>query len=386
MKNVAILGSTGSIGRNTLEVIRNLNQNNYPVSVKYLSANRNIGILTEQIEEFNPRSIVIYDENLYTELKKVTSGFDGEILCGKEGLNEIVRRNDYDLAINALVGFVGLIPTIEAIRHGKDIALANKESLVVAGELINTLLEHSKSNLFPIDSEHSAILQCILGEPVKKISKLTLTASGGPFLNYSKDLFENITQEEALNHPNWKMGNKITIDSATLMNKGFEIIEAKWLYHIEPENIEVLIHPQSIIHSLVEFEDGSVKAQLGMPDMKIPIQYAITYPDRIKSDFPRLDLSVIKTLTFEKPDFDKFECLTFAYESVKLGNTYPVVLNAANEVAVEMFLNKEIKFSDIPLMIKKALEMHTTNNSTNLENILETDAWARNFVKGLKVK
>ncbi len=385
MKNIAILGSTGSIGRNTLEVVRNLNKNSYPVKVKYLSANSNFELLTEQIDEFKPNAAVLYDHNYFAEFKHTNRYNKCELFHGKDGLYELIRRNDYDIAVNALVGFVGLIPTMEAIRHGKDIALANKESLVVAGELINNLITHSKSRLFPIDSEHSAIQQCIRGEPQNKVTKLTLTASGGPFLNYSKDLFKNVTTEEALQHPNWKMGNKITIDSATLMNKGFEIIEAKWLFDIEVENIEVLIHPQSIVHSLVEFVDGSVKAQLGMPDMKIPIQYALTYPDRISSDYPRLDLSILKTLTFESPDFEKFECLKLAYEVIKLGGSYPVVLNAANEVAVEMFLNRMIKFNEIPALIKRTLEKHNNHSLNDIDSIVETDIESRETAKQMKI-
>lgn len=385
MKNLSILGSTGSIGRNTLEVVRNLNKNGYNIKVKYLSANSNFELLAEQIDEFKPNAAVIYDHRYFNDFEQVNRYNKCELLHGKDGLYELIRRNDYDIAVNALVGFVGLIPTIEAIRHGKDVALANKESLVVAGELINNLIEHSKSRLFPIDSEHSAIQQCLLGESRNRITKLTLTASGGPFLNYSKDLFENVTTEEALQHPNWKMGNKITIDSATLMNKGFEIIEAKWLFGIEAENIEVLIHPQSIIHSLVEFVDGSVKAQLGMPDMKIPIQYALTYPDRICSDFPRLDLSLLKTLSFGNPDFEKFECLKLAYEVIKLGRSYPVVLNAANEVAVDMFLNHRIKFNEIPVMIKRTLEKHQDHSLLDIDSIVETDRESREITKKMKL-
>ena len=380
MKNIAVFGSTGSIGKNTLEVVSNLNRNSYPVNVKYITANSNIELLIEQVLEFNPVAAVIFKEELYGELKKRLNGSGCELLCGQTGIEEIASRCDYDLAVNALVGFSGLIPTIKAIKSGKRVALANKESLVVAGELIQNLAAKHKTEILPIDSEHSAILQCILGEPFNKITKLTLTASGGPFRQYDKDLFHGITKEEALNHPNWKMGNKITIDSATLMNKGFEIIEAKWLFNIEVENIEVLIHPQSIIHSMVEFADGSVKAQLGMPDMKIPIQYALTYPDRVSSDFPRLDLALLKHLTFETPDFKKFECLKLAYEVIKLGGSYPVVLNAANEAAVDLFLNERIKFSEIPYLINSALEKHTGSNNLDIDNIIEIDKWSRQHV------
>ncbi|MGA2668200.1 MAG: 1-deoxy-D-xylulose-5-phosphate reductoisomerase [Ignavibacteria bacterium] len=381
MKHLAILGSTGSIGRNALEVVRNLNKNDYPVKVQYLSAYSNTKLLLEQINEFSPKAVVVFNKSSFEELKKELSRPECELLHGNDGLIELVRRGDYDLMVNALVGFTGLIPTIEALRAGKDIALANKESLVVAGELINNILHSSGSHLFPIDSEHSAILQCLRGETAKSISKLILTASGGPFLNHDKEFFGDITIEEALNHPNWKMGKKITIDSATLMNKGFEIIEGKWLFNIDVEKIEVLIHPQSIVHSMVEFSDGSVKAQLGMPDMKLPIQYAVTYPDRIASDFPKLDLSKLKSLTFFAPDLDKFECLKLAYEVIRLGGSYPVVLNASNEVAVDLFLKKKIKFPGIPYLIRKALEKHDNSAGADLNKIIEIDKWSRDFVR-----
>jgi 1-deoxy-D-xylulose-5-phosphate reductoisomerase len=385
MKYLAVLGSTGSIGQNTLEVVRNLNKNGFPVSPRYLSANSNIDVLRKQIEEFRPASVVIADENCYKEFSR-NLNFDCEILCGREGLTEILRRDDYDLLVNSLVGFSGLIPTVEAIKNGKDVALANKESLVAAGEIIRELIAGitgNKPKILPIDSEHSAIFQCIQGEQFSSISKLTLTASGGPFLNYTKDSFENISQEEALNHPNWKMGNKITIDSATLMNKGFEIIEAKWLFSIDVRKIEIVIHPQSIVHSLVEFTDGSVKAQLGIPDMKIPIQYAITFPQRVSSSYQRLDLTTLGELTFMEPDLEKFECLKLAYDVIKLGGLYPVVLNAANEIAVEMFLSSTIKFNEIPVIIKSALDNFKDNGILNLETIVETDRRTRDYLVNL---
>ncbi len=380
MKNIAVLGSTGSIGKNTLEVVRNLNRNGYPVTVKYISANSNFELVAQQIEEFKPKAAVIFDKSAYLKLRERSLKHKCEILCGQEGVNEIAGRDDFELVVNALVGFSGLVPTIEAIKNGKDIALANKESLVVAGSLIYSMLEMSKTNLLPIDSEHSAILQCLRGEESKSIDKLILTASGGPFRDTDITELENVTLEQALNHPNWKMGNKITIDSATLMNKGFEIIEAKWLFNLEVNRIEVLIHPQSIIHSMVEFSDGSVKAQLGVPDMKIPIQYAITYPKRVESDFPRIDFKSLKNLTFEEPDFRKFECLSLAYEVIKSGGTYPVVLNGANEAAVDLFLNRKIKFLDIPALIRSALDKHTDGAKPDLENIIEIDGRSRKFV------
>lgn len=380
MKNIAVLGSTGSIGKNTLEVVRNLNRNGFPVAIKYLSANSNDKLLAEQIEEFRPKAAVIFDKESFLKLKNRSLKHKCEILAGQEGINEIAGRDDFELVVNALVGFSGLIPTIEAIKNGKDIALANKESLVVAGKLIYSLLENSKTKLLPIDSEHSAILQCLLGEPVNRVGKLILTASGGPFREFTKLQMENVTIEQALNHPNWKMGNKITIDSATLMNKGFEIIEAKWLFNIDVENIEVLIHPQSIIHSMVEFTDGSVKAQMGVPDMKVPIQYAITYPGRVSSDFPRIEFKSLGNLTFEKPDYDKFECLKLAYEVIKLDGTYPVVLNGANEAAVELFLNRKIRFAEIPHLIRSAIDKHDNSAGADIESIVEIDRISRRSV------
>jgi len=381
MKNIAVLGSTGSIGKNTLEVVRNLNRNGYPVSVKYISANSNVELLCEQIEEFRPKAAVVFSDSGYKELSSRSLKHKCEILHGQAGINEIAVRDDFELVVNALVGFSGLIPTVEAIKNGKQIALANKESLVVAGELIYSMLDKSSSTLLPIDSEHSAILQCLQGEPLKEVTKLILTASGGPFREFSKSELDNVTVEQALNHPNWKMGNKITIDSATLMNKGFEIIEAKWLFNIEAESIEVLIHPQSVIHSMVEFSDSSVKAQLGVPDMKVPIQYALTYPGRVSSDFPKLEFKHLKDRTFEQPDFDKFECLKITYDVIKSGGSYPIVLNGANEAAVELFLNRKIRFTDIPALIKGALDKHENNTKPTLENIVEIDSWSKDFVR-----
>jgi 1-deoxy-D-xylulose-5-phosphate reductoisomerase len=380
MKTIALLGSTGSIGRNTLDAVRNLNRNGYPVSVEYLTAYSNTSLLEEQILEFKPRAIVVFSKSAYEEMKINSGKFSAELLFGIEGVQDILSRDDFELVVNAMVGFSGLIPTLEAIRNSKDIALANKESLVVAGELISEQLKNSRSKITPIDSEHSAILQCIRGESFNKISRITLTASGGPFLNYPEDRLKDVTVEQALAHPNWKMGKKITIDSATLMNKGFEIIEGRWLFDMPAEKIDVIIHPQSIVHSFVEFQDGSVKAQLGMPDMRLPIQYALTYPERVQSDFPRLDFSAFGELTFLKPDFDKFECLNLAYEVMKLEGTYPVVLNASNEAAVDLFLKRKIKFPDIAALIKGALDSHNSNGELVIENIEEIDKKTREFV------
>lgn len=377
MKKIAILGSTGSIGTNSLEVI---SQHPGLFSVTYLTANKNIDLLRQQIDRFHPKGVVILGDCSASILRKLTNGTT-EVLSGEEGLQEIVRRDDVDLVVSSLVGFAGLKPTIEAIKNGKTIALANKETLVVAGALINRLLKKHGVRLIPIDSEHSAVLQCLAGEDIANVSRLILTASGGPFLNTPVAELEHVTVEEALKHPNWKMGNKITIDSATLMNKGLEVIEAHWLFDLPPEKIDVVIHPQSIIHSMVEFADGSVKAQLGVPDMKIPIQYALTYPERRPSTYDRLDFSQLREMTFLKPDRNKFQCLDLAYRSLEMGGTAPAVLNAANEVAVESFLNRKIRFVDIPRVIARALDEHRSILDPDLEEVIEADRWTRELVR-----
>ena len=380
MKKLAILGSTGSIGKNTLNVVRNLNNRGFPVKIAFLAAFSNFELLKQQIKEFNVGAAAIIDENGYVKLKSLTPACDCRIVKGMDGVLELIESESYDLLVNAFVGFAGLIPTIRTIKRGKDIALANKESLVVGGELITELLKSSSSKLIPVDSEHSAILQCINGEPGNSVKKLILTASGGPFLNLSKNELESVTPEKALMHPNWRMGHKITVDSSTLMNKGFEIIEGKWLFDMDIKNIDVLIHPNSIVHSLVEFNDGSVKAQLGVPDMQIPIQYAITYPGRISSEVKRLNLAETGKLTFFKPDFDKFECLKLAYDVMDMGGTYPVVMNASNEIAVDLFLKKKIRFLDIPYLIKKTLDKNNNHCEMSLDNILAIDKWSRDLV------
>jgi 1-deoxy-D-xylulose-5-phosphate reductoisomerase len=375
-KNISILGSTGSIGKNCLEVISQFPDR---FRVAYLSANRGIDILVEQIERFHPKGVGVMDSDSAEFLR---SKFDNslEISLGTEGLSRIASIPDVDVVINSLVGFAGLEPTIEAIKSGKTVALANKETLVVAGEIITQLIDEHKAILIPIDSEHSAILQCLIGEDTKNISKLILTASGGPFLNLDKNEFKNVTVKQALNHPNWKMGNKITIDSATLMNKGLEIIEAHYLFKLPPDKIDVIIHPQSIIHSMVEFIDGSVKAQLGVPDMKIPIQYALTYPDRAASQSERVNFSELKTMTFLKPDRDKFECLNHAYMALEIGGTAPVIMNAANEVAVDLFLSEKIKFNQIPQHIGNALDKMRVINNPTIEDIIDADKQTRKFI------
>ncbi|CUU07908.1 1-deoxy-D-xylulose 5-phosphate reductoisomerase [Candidatus Kryptobacter tengchongensis] len=380
MKNIAILGSTGSIGRNAIEVIRNFPDR---FKVTYLAVNKNIELLFEQVKLLRPRGVVIFDKEKAREFSNFVNG-EIEVLSGEEGLLEVVSRDDVDVVLNSLVGFSGLKPTIKAIESGKRIALANKETLVVAGEIITKLLKENNVELIPVDSEHNAIFQCLVGENVSDINRIILTASGGPFLYRDKVELENVTVEEALKHPNWKMGNKITIDSATLMNKGLEVIEAHWLFGLSVDKIKVVIHPQSVIHSMVEFVDGSIKAQLGVPDMKIPIQYALTYPERTYADYGRVDFVKLGQMTFLEPDLDKFECLRIAYEVAGIGGTYPTVLNAANEVAVEAFLNKKIKFTKIPEIIKRAIDAHKPKFNPELEDILRVDSETRKFVKNLE--
>lgn len=376
MKKVFILGSTGSIGVNCLNVISNLKDE---FEVSGLTVNSNTDLLLEQIKKFNPKVVVVKDPEA---AKKVSGKIpDGcELFVGEDGLNQASVESDYDIFMGALVGFAGLAPTIEAVKRGKRIALANKETLVVAGELVTDLCRENNSEIIPVDSEHSAIYQCLIGENLNEVEKLILTASGGPFLNKDKSFFENATVDEALNHPNWKMGSKITIDSATMMNKGLEVIEAHWLFGLPVDKIEVVIHPQSIIHSMVQFVDGSIKAQLGLPDMKLPIQYALTFPERVQNNFERTNLPEIGNLSFFKPDFTKFECLKLAFDALSDGGTAPCILNAANEVAVEKFLNKEIKFSHIPLLINRALDKVENSFSPDLGTIFECDRVTREYV------
>ncbi|MBA4311956.1 MAG: 1-deoxy-D-xylulose-5-phosphate reductoisomerase [Chlorobiaceae bacterium] len=375
-KNICILGSTGSIGTNSLDVIARFPDR---FNVQMLGAKNNIDLLEKQILKFHPKTVVVFDElaakSLRKKLKKSV-----KVLSGTDGLTEIVADPDVDVVINSLVGFAGLHPTLEAIKHGKTVALANKETLVVAGELIMPMVKKYNASLIPIDSEHSAIMQCLIGESSENINRIILTASGGPFLNTDKSKFSKITIKQALNHPNWRMGCKITIDSATLMNKGLEVIEARWLFNMPPEKIDVLIHPQSIIHSMVEFVDGSIKAQIGVPDMKIPIQYALTYPNRLKSNNATVDFSSLKQMTFLKPDKRKFRCLQLAYDVIKIGGTMPAVLNAANEVAVEKFLTGKLPFHKIPNVISIALENIKCVHKPSLTDIEEADLAARDVV------
>lgn len=381
VKKVSILGSTGSIGCNALEVIDSLNHNGYNIKVISLSTNSRISLLSEQIKKHSPETVVIGDKNAYEEFKKNFSFPETEILFGDDALSEISGRDNYNLLISALVGFSGLKPTVNAIRSGKDIALANKETLVVAGKLINQLIEKFKVKLIPIDSEHSALLQCLAGENASSVSRIILTASGGPFRNKTLKQMKDITVDEALSHPNWKMGKKITVDSATMMNKGLEVIEAKWLFKTDTEKIDVLIHPQSVIHSMVEFIDGSVKAQLGIPDMKIPIQYAITYPERINSIHSKMDFNLFNSLTFESVDTEKFRCLKIAYDVMKDDSSSAVAMNAANEIAVDLFLNGRIDFLSIPDLIERELDRYTPSSDTDLENIISVDKDTRLYLR-----
>ena len=379
MKKVLILGSTGSIGVNTLNVIRNFPDR---FKIAALTVNSNTELLIEQVNEFKPELVVVTDETVTKELKKhIPAGCT--LLRGAEGLIKAASETDYDILVGAMVGFAGLPPTIEAIKRGKRIALANKETLVVAGELVMKYCKEFGAEIIPVDSEHSAIYQCLVGENKNDVEKLIITASGGPFLNKDKSFFDKATVDEALNHPNWKMGNKITIDSATMINKGLEVIEAHWLFDLPTEKIDVVIHPQSIIHSMVQFKDGSIKAQMGLPDMKLPIQYALSFPERLENDFQRTDLPALETLNFYKPDFNKFESLKLAFEALETGGTAPCILNAANEVAVEKFLNREIKFSHITLLIQKALEKIGNHQSPGLDTIFECDRATREFVRNI---
>lgn len=377
-RKIGILGSTGSIGKNVLNVYDNLRKEGFPIEIVFLTTNENISELASQLHKYRPRSVFVRDSKKAKELKKDFPSF--EILSGDDALTELVTRDNYNTLINSFVGIAGLVPTIQAIENDKDIALANKETIVAGGELVVPLLKKHNVSLIPIDSEHSAILQCLIGEEVKSIKRIVLTASGGPFRNKTLNELKSITVEEALKHPNWQMGTKITIDSATLMNKGFEVIETQWLFDIDITSIEVVIHPQSIIHSFVEFVDGSVKAQLGIPDMKIPIQYSLTYPARVKSDFPTIDFINLKDLTFEAPDYNTFPCLKLAYQTAKEGGIYPTIMNAANEVAVNLFLNKKISFIDIPKIIEKCLNSFENKNKFDIFDVLEIDRIVRDFI------
>ncbi|MBK9333957.1 MAG: 1-deoxy-D-xylulose-5-phosphate reductoisomerase [Ignavibacteria bacterium] len=380
-EKVCIFGSTGSIGCNSLEVIDNLNNNGLDFSVSYLTTNTSIDLLAEQIKKYSPKGIAITDELSCDQFVSRYKFNDLEIFKGRKGILELSKRDDFSLLISSLVGIAGLEPTVNAIKKDRRIALANKETLVVAGELVNDLVKKNSSTLIPIDSEHSAIFQCLTGEKMSNVSGIILTASGGPFLNKSLDELNYVTVNDALAHPNWSMGKKITIDSATMMNKGLEIIEAKWLFNLAPSQISVVIHKQSIIHSMVEFIDGSVIAQLGIPDMKLPIQYALTYPHRVINDFPKMNFNSPLTLTFEPPDYEKFKCLKLAIDALNSGGIYPTVLNAANEIAVELFLNEAISFNEIPEILELTLNNFNDDQELSLDNIMNTDKSVRRKLK-----
>ena len=367
MKKLSILGSTGSIGTQTLDIVKN---NPHEFKIVGLTANKNIELLKNQINEFKPEAVAVMDNEKADLLKE---DVDITVYSGIDGIIKIAALDETDTIVNSLVGSIGVKPTVEAIRNKKNIALANKETLVTAGSIVMEEVKKNDVNLMPIDSEHSAIFQCINGENINDINKIIITASGGPFRDCTKQQLENVSVDGALNHPTWNMGNKITIDSATLMNKGFEVIEAHWLYGIGYKDIEVVTHPQSIIHSLVEFKDNSTVAQLSLPDMKMPIQYALSYPKRFELNVKKLNLTEVKNLSFEKPNFELFPCLKYAYDAGNIGGTIPAVLNAVNEVAVYAFLDNKIKFLDIPRLIKTMIEKHNVIKNPVLNEILEID-------------
>jgi len=371
-KKVVVLGSTGSIGINTLRVITRL-RNRFQIIA--LAAKENINLLEKQIRKFHPEVIALANKKSAQELRGRFKTM--KVLDGEEGLIKVARLKEADLVVSAIVGASGLIPTLEAIRAGKRVALANKEALVMAGEIIMNEAHKKGVDIIPIDSEHSAILQCLKAEKEKDVSRIILTASGGPFLKFSPTRLKSVTPQEALRHPTWEMGPKVTIDSATLMNKGLEVIEAHHLFGIDIDKIEVIIHPQAIVHSLVEVVDGTMLAHLGTPDMRLPIQYALSYPERLPNSLKRLDLVKIKKLTFQQPDTRKFPCLKLAYEAARIGGTAPAVLNAANEIAVSLFLKRKVGFMEIPKMIEKVLKRHKPIKNPPLSEVLKVDAWAR---------
>ena len=383
MKKISILGSTGSIGVNALNVVDNQRDD---FNVIGLSAYKNSNLLVEQVKKYEPEFVSIVDAEAAHRVEQELGTFDVKILKGREGLLELSSYGNVDLMLNALVGSSGMEPTINAIRSKVDVALSNKESLVMAGSIITNLANKTNVKIYPVDSEHSAIWQCLVGEDTKEINKIILTGSGGPFRELPIEKFNTITLDQALNHPNWEMGKKITIDSATMMNKGLEVIEAQWLFNMPTEKIKIVIHPQSIIHSMVEFKDKSIKAQLGLPDMKIPIQYALTYPSHCETDWDELDLTEIQSLTFEKPDFIKFPCMKLAFDVLNTGGTAPAVLNVANEQAVYRFLNQEINFNEIPSIIEIACEKHEFVSDPSIDDILNIEKWSTDFVKSYHSK
>ena len=377
-KKIAILGSTGSIGTQALEVIE---EQNHLYEAYVLTANNSVDLLIEQARKYTPAAVVIANETHYQKVKEALNDLPIKVYAGAEALCQVVQDENVDIVLASMVGFAGLRPTISAIKAGKMIALANKETLVVAGELINRLITENKVPLLPVDSEHSAIFQCI--EPGNRIEKILLTCSGGPFRKMSTEELNNVTKAHALAHPTWNMGAKITIDSATLMNKGFEVIEAKWLFGVNPNQIQVVIHPQSVIHSMVQFEDGAVKAQLGVPDMRLPIQYAFSYPKRLKASFDRVDFFKMKDLTFEQPDVNRFRCLALAYEALDKGGNMPCIVNAAHEIANRAFIEDKISFHKISEIIEQSMNHIAFSKDSSLDTYLLTDKETRAYAQTL---
>jgi len=387
MKRISLLGSTGSIGQSTLSVVER-----YPdrFTIVALAAGNNIELLEKQVRQFKPSLVSVISAVSAEKLKQRCAGLKVAVLSGIEGMIQVAAADEADITVSAIVGTAGLVPTMAAIRAGKDIALANKEVLVTAGELVMSECRSKGVRILPVDSEHSAIFQCLLAGANKDVRKLVLTASGGPFRAHSKKDLAKVTLAQALKHPNWSMGRKITIDSATLMNKGLEVIEARWLFDIVPEKIKVLVHPQSIVHSMVEYRDGAIVAQLGVPDMKGPIAYALSYPERLSDVSPALDLAKVGALTFEEPDMDRFPCLAYAFDALQAGGSMPAALSAANEVAVRYFLEEKIGYADIARVIRATMDAHTPSDIRTVEDALKADLWARaeaeRFIEGGKVR
>ena len=380
MRSLSILGSTGSIGLSTLDVVR---QHPEKFSISGLAAGKDVDTLAQQIREFRPAVVSVMDADTAKKLHTLLGDFHPDILYGIEGATAVATVEDADMVVSAIVGAAGLIPTVSAIKAGKHIALANKETLVVAGQLVSDLVKKYNVQLLPVDSEHSAIFQSLQGHRAEDVVRIILTASGGPFRNTSAEELKHVGLQQALKHPQWTMGAKITIDSATMMNKGLEVIEAHWLFSMPADKISVVVHPQSIIHSMVEYIDGCVMAQLGTPDMRAPIAYALAWPERCESGIPKLNLAKIGTLTFEEPDMERFPALRLAFDALKTGRTYPAVLNAANEIAVAAFLDKKIRFIEIAETVEKTLQSHTAYTPVELDDYLQADQWARDTAKKL---
>jgi len=374
LKKIAILGSTGSIGTQTLNVVR---RHGDLFAVEVLCAGSNAELLVAQALEFNPNAVVIADESKYEQVRKALAATDIKVFAGEAAIEDLMTMESIDIVVAAIVGFAGLRPTLKALECGKPVALANKETMVVAGSIVTAAAMRHKVPILPVDSEHSAIFQCLVGE-CSPVDKILLTASGGPFRGYSRERLASVTVEQALHHPNWSMGRKVTVDSATLMNKGLEVIEARWLFGVDANDIEVVVHPQSVVHSMVQFSDGSIKAQLGVPTMETPIQYALTFPERVESHLPRLDFADYPSLTFEKPDRSAFRCLDLAYRAIAQGGNMPCVMNAANEVAVQRFLGGEIGFLDIADVVEHAMQTASFVADPSLADLLATDAEIRN--------